>query len=132
MTKTSDRSYATGRRKESVARVWLSPGEGSFTVNGRAFEDYFPAPTRRMVIQQPLALVEKLGAVDVHATVKGGGVSGQAGAVLHAIARALVKMEEEYRPTLRKAGFLTRDAREVERKKYGQPGARKNFQFSKR
>ena len=132
MTKTSERSYATGRRKESVARVWLSPGEGSFTVNGRAFEDYFPAPTRRMVIQQPLALVEKLGAVDVHATVKGGGVSGQAGAVLHAIARALVKMEEEYRPTLRKAGFLTRDAREVERKKYGQPGARKNFQFSKR
>jgi small subunit ribosomal protein S9 len=132
MTKTSDRAYATGRRKESVARVWLSPGEGTFTVNGRAFEDYFPAPTRRMVIQQPLALVERLGGVDVKATVKGGGVSGQAGAVLHAIARALVKMEEEYRPTLRKAGFLTRDAREVERKKYGQPGARKNFQFSKR
>jgi len=131
-TKTSSRAYATGRRKESVARVWLSPGEGSFTVNGRAFEDYFPAPTRRMVIQQPLALVERLGAVDVQATVKGGGVSGQAGAVLHAIARALVKMEEEYRPKLRKAGFLTRDAREVERKKYGQPGARKNFQFSKR
>ena len=131
-TKTSSRSYATGRRKESVARVWLTPGEGKFTVNGRAFEDYFPAPTRRMVIQQPLALVERLGAVDVQATVKGGGVSGQAGAVLHALARALVKMEEEYRPTLRKAGFLTRDAREVERKKYGQPGARKNFQFSKR
>jgi small subunit ribosomal protein S9 len=132
MTKTSDRSYATGRRKESVARVWLSPGEGKFSVNGRAFEDYFPAPTRRMVIQQPLALVEQLGSMDVQATVKGGGVSGQAGAVLHAIARALVKMQEEYRPTLRKAGFLTRDAREVERKKYGQPGARKNFQFSKR
>ena len=131
-TKTSSRAYATGRRKESVARVWLSPGEGKFTVNGRAFEDYFPAPTRRMVIQQPLALVEQLGSVDVQATVKGGGVSGQAGAVLHAIARALVNMDEEYRATLRKAGFLTRDAREVERKKYGQPGARKNFQFSKR
>ena len=131
-TKTSSRSYATGRRKESVARVWLTPGEGNFTVNGRAFEDYFPAPTRRMVIQQPLAVVERLGAIDVQATVKGGGVSGQAGAVLHAIARALVKMEEELRPALRKAGFLTRDAREVERKKYGQPGARKNFQFSKR
>ena len=85
-----------------------------------------------MVIQQPLAIVERLGAVDVMVTVKGGGVSGQAGAVLHALARALVKMEEELRPTLRKAGFLTRDAREVERKKYGQPGARKNFQFSKR
>jgi small subunit ribosomal protein S9 len=131
-TKTADRAYATGRRKESVARVWLSPGDGKFTVNGRAFEDYFPAPTRRMVIQQPLAVVEQLGAVDVQATVKGGGVSGQAGAVLHAIARALVKMQEDYRQSLRKAGFLTRDAREVERKKYGQPGARKNFQFSKR
>ena len=131
-TKTADRAYATGRRKESVARVWLTPGEGKFTVNGRTFEDYFPAPTRRMVIQQPLALVERLGVVDVKATVKGGGVSGQAGAVLHALARALVNMQEELRPTLRKAGFLTRDAREVERKKYGQPGARKNFQFSKR
>ena len=131
-TKTADRAYATGRRKESVARVWLTPGDGKFTVNGRTFENYFPAPTRRMVIQQPLALVERLGAVDVQATVKGGGVSGQAGAVLHALARALVNMQEELRPTLRKAGFLTRDAREVERKKYGQPGARKNFQFSKR
>lgn len=131
-TKTANRAYATGRRKESVARVWLSPGEGKFTVNGRAFEDYFPAPTRRMVIQQPLAVVDRLGQLDVQATVRGGGVSGQAGAVLHAIARALVNMEEELRPTLRKAGFLTRDAREVERKKYGQPGARKNFQFSKR
>jgi len=131
-TKTADRAYATGRRKESVARVWLTPGDGKFTVNGRSFENYFPAPTRRMVIQQPLALVERLGVVDVQATVKGGGVSGQAGAVLHALARALVNMQEELRPVLRKAGFLTRDAREVERKKYGQPGARKNFQFSKR
>ena len=130
--KTVDRAYATGRRKESVARVWLSPGDGKFTGNGRTFEDYFPAPTRRMVIQQPLAIVERLGAVDVKATVKGGGVSGQAGAVLHALARALVNMQEELRPKLRKAGFLTRDAREVERKKYGQPGARKRYQFSKR
>jgi small subunit ribosomal protein S9 len=126
------RFYATGRRKEAVARVWLQPGSGKFTVNGRTFDDYFPTPTRRMVIEQPLALVERKGEVDVLATVSGGGVGGQAGAVLHAIARALVNMDEEYRQRLRKAGFLTRDARMVERKKYGQPGARKRFQFSKR
>ena len=122
----------TGRRKEAVARVWIQPGSGKFTVNGRAFDDYFPTPTRRMVIEQPLELVDQKGSVDVLATVNGGGVGGQAGAVLHAIARALVNMEEDYRPRLRKAGFLTRDARMVERKKYGQPGARKRFQFSKR
>ncbi len=126
------RFYATGRRKEAVARVWIQPGSGKFTVNGRAFDEYFPTPTRRMVIEQPLELVDQKGSVDVLATVNGGGVGGQAGAVLHAIARALVNMEEDYRPRLRKAGFLTRDARMVERKKYGQPGARKRFQFSKR
>ena len=128
----ADRAYATGRRKEATARVWITPGSGRFTVNGRAFEDYFPTPTRRMVIEQPLTLVERKGELDVKVTVRGGGVGGQAGAVRHALARALVNMDEELRQTLRKAGFLTRDAREVERKKYGQPGARKRFQFSKR
>ena len=128
----AQRFYATGRRKEAVARVWLKPGEGAFTVNGRTFENYFPTPTRRMVIEMPLTLVERKGEWDVMATVKGGGVSGQAGAVRHALARALVNSDEELRVSLRKAGFLTRDARMVERKKYGQPGARKRFQFSKR
>ncbi len=132
-TKTiADRSYATGRRKEATARVWLTHGNGQFTVNGRAFEDYFPTANRRMVIEQPLSLVERKGELDVKVTVRGGGVGGQAGAVRHAIARALVAMDEELRTPLRKAGLLTRDAREVERKKYGQPGARKRFQFSKR
>ena len=131
-TAAGGRFYATGRRKESVARVWITPGSGKFTVNGRAFDDYFPTATRRMVIEQPLDLVEQKGSVDVLATVNGGGVGGQAGAVLHALARALVNMNEDWRATLRKAGFLTRDARMVERKKYGQPGARKRFQFSKR
>ena len=132
-TKTiADRSYATGRRKEATARVWLTQGNGKFTVNGRAFEDYFPTANRRMVIEQPLTLVERKGELDVKVTVRGGGVGGQAGAVRHAIARALVAMDEDLRVPLRQAGFLTRDAREVERKKYGQPGARKRFQFSKR
>jgi len=130
--KIADNAYATGRRKEATARVWLSQGTGKFTVNGRPFEDYFPTANRRMVIEQPLALVERKGELDVKVTVRGGGVGGQAGAVRHAISRALVAMDEELRVTLRKAGFLTRDAREVERKKYGQPGARKRFQFSKR
>jgi len=130
-TKTQ-RVYATGRRKEATARVWLQPGSGKFTVNGRSFEDFFPTPTRRMVIEMPLTLTERKGEVDVLCTVSGGGVSGQAGAVRHALSRALVNMEEGLRVPLRKAGFLTRDAREVERKKYGQPKARKRFQFSKR
>ncbi len=130
-TKTQ-RFYATGRRKEATARVWMKPGTGKFTVNGRAFDEFFPTPTRRMVIEMPLTLTERKGEVDIYCTVRGGGVSGQAGAVRHALARALVNMDEELRQPLRKAGFLTRDAREVERKKYGQPGARKRFQFSKR
>ena len=129
---SEQRFYATGRRKTSVARVWIQPGSGKFTVNGRAFEDYFPTPTRRMVIEAPLTTIERQGDFDVVCTVKGGGTGGQAGAVRHALARALVSSDEELRTPLRKAGFLTRDARKVERKKYGQPGARKKFQFSKR
>lgn len=124
--------YATGRRKEAVARVWIKPGTGKLIINGREFADYFPAETHRMVIRQPLAKVSQEGEVDVWATVRGGGVSGQAGAVRLGIARALVSSDEDLRKSLRKAGLLTRDARAVERKKYGQPGARKNFQFSKR
>ena len=129
---SDNRFYATGRRKNAVARVWLQPGTGKFQVNGREFEEYFPTPTRRMVIEAPLTTTERKGEFDIMATVKGGGVSGQAGAVRHALARALVESEEELRKPLRAGGFLTRDARKVERKKYGQPGARKKFQFSKR
>jgi len=127
-----NRHYATGRRKESVARVWIKAGTGKLTINGREFADYFPAETHQMVIRQPLDKAEKATDIDVVATVRGGGVSGQAGAVRLGIARALVSSDEDLRKTLRKAGLLTRDARVVERKKYGQPGARKNFQFSKR
>jgi len=130
-TKT-ERFYSTGRRKEAVARVWVSPGSGQITVNKRTFEDFFPAETHQLIIKGPLELLAKAGELDITATVKGGGPSGQAGALRHGLARALVLMDEENKPALRKAGFLTRDAREVERKKYGQPGARKRFQFSKR
>ncbi len=129
---SENRFYATGRRKSAVARVWIQPGTGKFTVNGRDFENYFPTPTRRMVIEAPMTILERQGEYDIMCTVKGGGVSGQAGAVRHALARALVAGDEELRVVLRKNGFLTRDARKVERKKYGQPGARKKFQFSKR
>ena len=131
MTDTN-RFYATGRRKEAVARVWVSPGSGAIKVNKRGFEDYFPAETHQLIIKGPFEAIGKLGEFDVMATVKGGGPSGQAGALRHGIARALVHVDEEHKVALRKAGFLTRDAREVERKKYGQPGARKRFQFSKR
>jgi len=124
--------YATGRRKTSVARVWLAPGSGKFEVNKNELLEYFRRPTLEMIIQQPFNVTETLGRFDVRATVKGGGLTGQAGAVVLGIARALVKDNEEYRKPLRAAGFLTRDPREKERKKYGQPGARKRFQFSKR
>ena len=128
----TDRFYATGRRKESVARVWIRPGNGQIRINGREFQDFFPTESRRNFIQQPLILLDKLGELDIQVTLKGGGSSGQAGAMRHGLARALVALDEEHRKALRKAGYLTRDAREVERKKYGQPGARKRFQFSKR
>ncbi len=126
-----ERIYATGRRKTSVARVWVTPGTGKITVNRKAGDEYFDT-ARIMVVRQPLELVESVGTFDVWATVKGGGITGQAGALSHGIARALVAADEELRKPLRKAGHLTRDARMVERKKYGRPGARKRFQFSKR
>ena len=124
--------YGTGRRKTSVARVWLRPGQGTITVNRRGFEDYFPGETFRMIICQPLQLTNTLGQFDVRVNVGGGGVSGQAGAVRHGIARALLAFDEKLRSALKRAGFLTRDPRMRERKKYGQPGARKQFQYSKR
>jgi len=124
--------YATGRRKTSVARVWLFPGTGKITVNGKDLLDYFGRRTLDMIIRQPFLVTGTEGQYDVRATVKGGGLSGQAGAMLLGIARALVKMNEEFRRGLREKGFLTRDPRMKERKKYGQPGARKRFQFSKR
>ena len=124
--------YATGRRKEATARVWLKPGAGEVQVNGRAMADYFGRETSKMVINQPLEVVEQQGKLDITVNVVGGGLSGQAGAIRHGIARALCALNPEFRPALKKAGFLTRDARVVERKKYGQPGARRRFQFSKR
>lgn len=124
--------YATGKRKNSIARVWIKPGTGKFEVNSRTLEDYFGRETCRMIVAQPLVRVEGLGKFDVKATVVGGGMSGQAGALRHGIAKALVAGSEGLRATLKKAGFLTRDPRVKERKKYGQRGARARFQFSKR
>lgn len=123
---------AVGRRKSSVARVYLRPGTGIILVNNRPFEEYFPRATSRMDMLQPLDLTETLGQFDVLVNVAGGGCSGQAGAVRHGITRALMEYNLELRPALKSAGFITRDAREVERKKAGQPGARRKFQFSKR
>jgi len=125
-------SYGTGRRKTAAARVYLRPGTGKFTVNKRPFETYFPNDMVKMVIRQPLVMTETADKFDVFVNVRGGGYTGQAGALRHGIARALVQHNPELRSTLKAAGFLTRDPREVERKKYGQPGARKRFQFSKR
>ncbi|MBI4561535.1 MAG: 30S ribosomal protein S9 [Candidatus Rokubacteria bacterium] len=124
--------YGTGRRKTSVARVWLRPGQGTITVNRRVFEAYFPRETLRMIICQPLQLTNTLGQFDVWVNVGGGGIAGQAGAVRHGIARALLAFDDKLRPTLKRAGLVTRDPRMRERKKYGQPGARKQFQYSKR
>ena len=124
--------YGTGRRKTSVARVWLRPGSGAIKVNRRPFEDYFPRETLRMIICQPLTLTNTLGQFDASINVGGGGPSGQAGAVRHGIARALLAFDGELRLALKRAGCLTRDPRMKERKKYGQPGARSKFQYSKR
>jgi small subunit ribosomal protein S9 len=126
------RAYATGRRKDAVARVWVKPGTGKITVNGRDQETYFARPTLRLVINQPFGVTERNGQYDVIATVKGGGLSGQAGAVKHGIAQALTKYEPALRSAVKAEGFLTRDSRTVERKKYGKAKARKSFQFSKR
>jgi len=126
------RAYATGRRKDAVARVWVKPGTGKITVNGRDQEIYFARPTLRLVINQPFTVTERTGQYDVVCTVKGGGLSGQAGAVKHGISQALSKYEPALRPAVKAEGFLTRDSRTVERKKYGRAKARKSFQFSKR
>lgn len=121
-----------GRRKSATARVYLRPGTGKILVNHREFEEYFPRATARMDIVRPLELAEKLGELDVVVNVRGGGLTGQAGAVRHGITRALLELNPDFRTLLKDAGFVTRDARRVERKKYGQPGARAHFQFSKR
>ena len=126
------RAYATGRRKNAVARVWVKPGTGKVTVNGRDQEVYFARPTLRLVINQPFEIADRVGQYDIVCTVSGGGLSGQAGAVKHGIAQALSKFEPALRPTVKAAGFLTRDSRVVERKKYGRAKARRSFQFSKR
>jgi small subunit ribosomal protein S9 len=126
------RAYATGRRKDAVARVWLKPGSGKITVNGRDQEVYFARPTLRLVINQVFGVAERAGQYDVICTVKGGGLSGQAGAVKHGIAQAITRYEPVLRAAVKAAGFLTRDSRTVERKKYGKAKARRSFQFSKR
>jgi small subunit ribosomal protein S9 len=126
------RAYATGRRKDAVARVWLKPGSGKIVVNGREQDVYFARPTLRLVINQPFDVADRRDQYDVVATVTGGGLSGQAGAVKHGIAQALTRFEPALRTTVKQAGFLTRDSRAVERKKYGRAKARRSFQFSKR
>jgi small subunit ribosomal protein S9 len=123
---------SVGRRKESVARVRLAPGTGNITINGRPLDAYFGRETSKMILVEPLKLVDQMGKLDVFVNARGGGLSGQAGAIRHGITRALCDINPEFRPVLKKAGFITRDARAVERKKYGRPGARKRFQFSKR
>ncbi len=125
-------SQNVGRRKEAVARVRIAPGTGNITINGRTMDEYFGRETSKMILVEPLKLVDQMGKLDVFVTARGGGLSGQAGAIRHGISRALCELNAEYRPVLKKAGFMTRDARAVERKKYGRPGARKRFQFSKR
>ena len=126
------RSYATGKRKNAIARVWIKPGPGKITVNGRDVETYFARPVLRMMIAQPFDTAERNESYDVTCTVTGGGLSGQAGAVRHGISKALTYYEPDLRPVLKKGGFLTRDPRVVERKKYGKAKARRSYQFSKR
>jgi small subunit ribosomal protein S9 len=129
---TDTKYSSTGRRKTSVARVYLKPGEGRIRINRKDADDYLMRETLKMIIMQPFELTGTTGQFDVNVNVNGGGISGQAGAIKHGISRALLKVSDEYRKPLKKAGYLTRDAREVERKKYGQRGARARFQFSKR
>ena len=126
------RAYATGKRKDAVARVWIKPGSGKISVNDRPLDVYFARPVLRMILQQPLVIAQRLGQYDLVITVAGGGLSGQAGAVRHGLAKALTYYEPELRPALKREGFLTRDSRVVERKKYGKKKARRSFQFSKR
>jgi small subunit ribosomal protein S9 len=126
------RAYATGKRKDAIARVWIKPGSGKITVNGRELEVYFARPVLRMILNQPLQLTNRVDQYDIMVTVSGGGLSGQAGAVRHGLSKALTYFEPELRGPLKKGGFLTRDSRIVERKKYGRAKARRSFQFSKR
>ncbi len=126
------RAYATGKRKDAVARVWLKPGRGDILINERPIEVYFARPVLRMIIEQPLQVSNRMGQYDLVVTVAGGGLSGQAGAVRHGLAKALTNFEPDLRPSLKREGFLTRDPRVVERKKYGKKKARRSFQFSKR
>ena len=126
------RSYATGRRKNAIARVWIKPGKGDITINGKKVTQYFARPVLRMLLGQPFLVTDRYNSFDVVATCNGGGLSGQAGAVRHGISRALTYFEPDLRPVLKLAGFLTRDSRVVERKKYGKAKARRSFQFSKR
>ncbi|MBW2478233.1 MAG: 30S ribosomal protein S9 [Deltaproteobacteria bacterium] len=126
------RFYATGKRKTSVARVWLKPGAGNIVINKRSMDDYFGRPTSKMIVRQPLELTENVNKFDIFVNVSGGGPSGQAGAIKHGITKALLEVDPELRQTLKKAGFITRDSRIKERKKYGRRGARRSFQFSKR
>ena len=129
---THGRAYATGKRKNAIARVWIKPGKGQATVNGKPLDAYFARPVLRMIINQPLVIVNRVTQYDLSVTVAGGGLSGQAGAVRHGLAKALTYYEPDLRPSLKKEGFLTRDSRVVERKKYGHKKARRSFQFSKR
>ncbi|MEN6621623.1 MAG: 30S ribosomal protein S9 [Smithella sp.] len=132
MTQTKQRYYATGKRKNAIARVYMKTGSGNIIVNKRNYEEYFTRPSLKMIIRQPFEITGKNDQFDLFVNVSGGGVAGQAGAVKHGISKALLEYDVQLRPILKKAGFLTRDARIKERKKYGQPGARKRFQFSKR
>jgi small subunit ribosomal protein S9 len=132
MATAETRTYATGKRKTAIARVWIKAGTGAVSVNGKTAEEYFERETSRMIMRQALELIEAVDQFDVFATVQGGGHSAQAEAMRHGISRALITLDPEKRPVLKRAGFLTRDARKKERKKYGQPGARKRFQYSKR
>jgi small subunit ribosomal protein S9 len=126
------RFYATGKKKTSIARVWMKPGSGDVVINKRTMDEYFGRETSKMVVRQPLELTENVGKFDIFVNVQGGGPSGQAGAIKHGITKALLEADPELRAVLKKAGFITRDSRIKERKKYGQRGARRSFQFSKR
>jgi small subunit ribosomal protein S9 len=127
-----ERSYATGKRKNSIARVWLKKGEGKISINGKSLKDYFSRPVLQMIVNQPLEIIQSVSNYDIKATVKGGGLSGQAGALRHGISKALTLYDNELRKSLKKVGFLTRDSRVVERKKSGLAKARRSYQFSKR
>ena len=129
---SKDRSYATGKRKNSIARVWLKKGEGKISINGKTLDKYFTRPVLQMIVNQPLETIQSTGSYDIMATVSGGGLSGQAGALRHGISKALTFYDSELRPALKKVGFLTRDSRVVERKKAGLAKARRSYQFSKR